>query len=83
MAYHVREIPTGVYGDFSKIQEEYTELVDAIEQGSRILELVELSDLYGAIEGYIEKHFDMTMDDIRHMAEITRSSFQDGTRKSK
>jgi hypothetical protein len=53
--YHLRTIPKGVLGEISKIHEEYEEVLDAIEQGSVIMELVELSDLYGAFESYTEK----------------------------
>lgn len=80
MGYHIREIPRGTWKEFSKIVEEFAELEDAHEQGVRIMELCELADLYGAIEGYIGKHFNMTMDDLRKMNERTSAAFQDGTR---
>lgn len=53
--YHIRKINKGVLGEISKIQEEYEEVLDAIEQGSVIMELIEISDLYGAFEAYTEK----------------------------
>jgi hypothetical protein len=80
MGYHKREIPRGTYGEFSKVVEELEELKDAQEQGCRILELVEITDLYGALAGYVEKHFGMTMDDVKQMAELTRSAFSEGER---
>ena len=52
--YHITNIEKGVYGDFSKIVEEFYELVSATEQGSLILATVELCDLYGALEGLAE-----------------------------
>lgn len=54
--YHIRKINKGVLGEISKIQEEYEEVLDSIEQSSIIMELVELSDLYGAFEAYLEKY---------------------------
>lgn len=81
MGYHKRDIKRGTYGDFSKIQEEWEELADAREQGAKLLELCELSDLYGAIAGYVEKHFGLTIEDIKQMSELTSSAFRDGERK--
>lgn len=81
MGYHIREITKGSFGDFSKIQEEWEELLDAHEQGGKILELVELSDLYGAIEGYLQSKYGMTMIDIKQMSEMTSSAFREGKRK--
>jgi hypothetical protein len=78
--YHRSKIPKGTYGEFSKVEEELAELRDAQEQGCRILELVEITDLYGALAGYVEAKYGMTMDDVKQMAELTRSSFRDGTR---
>lgn len=54
--YHTYAIPRGTYGDFSKIMEECLEVEDAIQQGNQIMALVELSDLLGAMTGYLEKH---------------------------
>jgi hypothetical protein len=74
--YHVRHINRGTYGDASKITEEAEELADAIEQGCRLMVLVELSDIYGAMQGFLEKHFPrFTMDDIKQMSDITRRAF--------
>jgi hypothetical protein len=80
MAYHKREIEKGVYGQFSKIREEFQELDDAHEQDARILELCELADLYGAIEGYVEVKFGFKMADVKAMSDLTKSAFREGTR---
>ena len=50
--YHIYEITRGVYGEFSKVQEEFMEVKDAWEQQSPIMALVEISDLLGAMEAY-------------------------------
>lgn len=74
-------IAKGQVGELSKIQEELFELKDAIAQGSKIMAIVELSDLYGAIELYIEKHFpDFSMEDLKTMSNITRRVFENGDR---
>lgn len=81
MGYHVMPIAKGQVGELSKIQEELSELKDATAQDSKIMALVELSDLYGAIELYIEKHFpDFTMEDLKVMSNITRRVFENGER---
>jgi hypothetical protein len=80
--YHLSPIPKGTLGSLSKIEEELAELKDAIRQGAKIMELCELSDLVGAIEAYlINNHPNMTFDDLKTMAEITKRSFQSGERK--
>jgi len=46
--------------------------------------LIELSDIIGAIEGYLEKHYEgkVTFTDIINMSNLTRSAFESGGRKS-
>jgi hypothetical protein len=80
MGYHLNKIEKGSYGTISKIQEEFDELRDADHQGVKILILCELSDLYGAIEGYVEQQLGMTMSDLKSMSDLTKSSFKDGSR---
>lgn len=82
MGYHKRQIKKGTFGEISKIREELEELEDAAEQGNRIMALCELSDILGAISGYLEKyHSGITMQDLATMATSTRRAFKDGTRK--
>ena len=80
MGYHINQIQLGIYGEFSKIKEEFQELEDGVQQNARILQLVELSDLYGAIEGFLEKEFNMTMWDLKTMSDMTKSAFKEGDR---
>jgi hypothetical protein len=75
MGYHKKEIEKGVFGEFSKIKEEFDELTDAYEQKDKILQLVELGDLIGAIEEYSLKHFNITLDDIISFSNKTKSAF--------
>lgn len=51
--YHLREIPKGVLGKFSKVEEEFEEFIESFfEQKCLIMAFVELSDLIGALEHY-------------------------------
>lgn len=50
--YHKKKIKKGTLGEISKIKEEILELEDALEQKNKIMALVELSDLFGAIKLY-------------------------------
>lgn len=77
--YHLVEIPKGVYGTPSKIKEEFLEFEDAINQGNTIMAIQELSDLLGAIEGYVA-HFNLTLDDLKVMKDVTKKVFKEGYR---
>jgi phosphoribosyl-ATP pyrophosphohydrolase len=79
--YHLKPILKGELGEISKIQEELSELVDAHEQGARIMELCELSDLIGAVKAYLSKHHPGTsIEDVLLMSEITERAFRSGRR---
>lgn len=82
VGYHKRSIRRGVFGELSKIEEEVAELADADEQGVRVMVLIELSDLVGAIRGYLLKRFgdSVTLDDLTKMADVTRRAFESGAR---
>lgn len=82
MGYHKNEIPRGKFGEFSKIKEEFLEAEDAFEQDNKLMLLLELSDLIGAIEGYCDK-YNLDLEDILKMKESTKSAFSDGTRISR
>jgi hypothetical protein len=79
--YHLAKIEKGKRGEPSKIAEECAEFIDACDQGSSIMALVELSDLYGAMRAYLAKHHPtVTMDDLRAMNDITERAFKNGRR---
>lgn len=80
MGYHKREIIKGELGHFSKIEEEFQELIDAYEQGNPILELCELADLIRAIEAYTLNHYDIELCDLIKMMNCTKEAFQEGSR---
>lgn len=80
IGYHIHNIKKGEIGELSKIEEELAELQDALYQESKIMALVELSDLYGAIELFTEKHFNMKMEDLAKMSKITQRAFKNGHR---
>lgn len=80
MGYHKTEIEKGIFGEFSKIKEEFLEAQDALEQNNHIMLLVELSDLLGAIDAYV-KQFNLSIEDLIIMKNATKSAFEDGSRK--
>lgn len=80
--YHVSDIIKGEIGKSSKILEEVFELIDAEKQNCKVMALVELSDLYGAIDSYIEVNMlDISMKDLETMSNITKRAFENGFRK--
>jgi hypothetical protein len=80
MAYHKTYIQKGELGHASKIQEEFEEFKDAYTQGSPVMELVELSDLLGAIDKYVINRYDIDIYDLLKMTKATQSAFEDGSR---
>jgi hypothetical protein len=80
MGYHIRTITRGVLGQPSKIREELEELEDALEQNVKIMALVELSDLYGAVKA-MATTLGTSMEELKAMQEVTARAFQDGSRK--
>lgn len=80
MGYHKTKIAKGELGTPSKIREELLEYEDAILQNNKIMVMLELSDLYGAIEALADK-YNLTMNDLKIMSDATKSAFKDGTRK--
>lgn len=81
MGYHINEIERGTFGEFSKIKEEFLEAEDALQQENKVMALVEMADLIGAIEGYCLKNHNITLNDLIKMKEATTRAFTDGTRK--
>lgn len=82
--YHIAKIERGVCGDVSKIIEEALELQDAIDQGVRIMQLVELSDLVQAIRMNLELHHPgYTLQDLIDMADVTQRAFANGHRQAR
>lgn len=71
--YHIAVIARGEFGEASKIREESEEFLDADWQGVRLMALVELSDLLGAIEGYLARHHPGTT-----LADLARLSLSIG-----
>lgn len=79
IGYHLTEIPKGEIGAISKIEEELLELKDADEQSSKIMKMVELADLYGAVEEYAANE-GLTMEDLKKFSNITKRAFKNGRR---
>jgi phosphoribosyl-ATP pyrophosphohydrolase len=83
MGYHRNLIPKGVLGEFSKIEEEFCELKDAVEQNNKILVLCELADMVGAIEMFLQKQTNgsLNLKDVLTMKEATAAAFRQGERR--
>lgn len=79
MGYHKKEIVKGVLGEFSKIEEEFLELKDAVEQDDIILQFCELSDMIGAIEEYITPK-GLSIGDLKKFSDKTKEAFKEGKR---
>ncbi len=79
--YHKREIRKYEYGTAHKIFEEIQELLDAEEQGIAIMSMVEMADIYGALEGFAKKKYNLDMADIKAMSDVTKRAFESGDRK--
>lgn len=82
MGYHKTEIPKGEFGHFSKIEEEFLELKDALDQKDRVLATVELCDLLGAIEGFANKQLHLSLEDLIKFSRLTQEVFITGHRKA-
>jgi hypothetical protein len=82
LGYHSRVIKRGVFGEFSKIVEEFEEAEDAFHQKNNVMTLLELSDLIGAIEEYVKK-FNMSLEDLIKMKETTHRAFENGKRENR
>lgn len=80
MGYHIEKIEKGEIGKFSKIKEEFEELEDAFNQGDKILQICELTDLIGAIEFYIKNNFNLTIEDLKKFSDKTISAFKENKR---
>lgn len=78
-AYHIRAIRKGTVGELSKIREELEELEDATVQGSKIMQAVELADLFGAVVHRGEA-LGLSETDLSHFSTITRRAFANGGR---
>jgi hypothetical protein len=81
--YHIRKIKKGKYGEFSKVKEEWEELLDAREQNNPVMELCEITDILGAISSYTEKRYNLSLDELVTMTKATKRAFDSGHRKSK
>uniref|UniRef100_A0A6C0LT50 Uncharacterized protein n=1 Tax=viral metagenome TaxID=1070528 RepID=A0A6C0LT50_9ZZZZ len=62
-----------------KIFEEYEEFFESLSQNNKLMAIIELSDLYGAIESYISK-YNLNMEDLKLMSDTTKRAFINGRR---
>ncbi len=80
MGYHKKEIKKGVLGEYSKIKEEFKELTDAVDQGDKVLQLCELTDLIGAIEEFSLNKFNVSLQDLINFSNKPKSAFREKKR---
>lgn len=79
--YHKDNIQKGIIGESSKILEEVCELIDSEKQNNKIMSLVELSDIYGALEEYLINKFpNILMDDLKIMSDTNKRAISVGER---
>lgn len=78
--YHLTPIKKGVYGESSKIREELDELEDAETQGIKLMVLMELADIYGALEA-CAKSYGTSVEELKQMSDVTKRAFESGQRK--
>lgn len=79
--YHLKKINKGKVGELSKVYEEVEEVQDSEQQGVDLMVLVELSDVIGAIESYLEKyHPSVGINDLIKMSDVTKRAFKSGRR---
>lgn len=65
ISFHKDLIDKGIYGELSKITEELQEAYDAQTQGHKLMLLLELADIVGAVEGVLCKSYkDFSLEDL-------------------
>ena len=79
LGYHKTKIKKGTLGKISKVQEEIEEYKDAIKQKCEIMAIVELADIYGALEAVAKSHH-LSMKDLKKMSKLTKRAFKSGSR---
>lgn len=79
--YHITPIAKGELGESSKILEEIQELIDAEKQNCKVMAIIELSDIVGAVQAYVHKQkLGVTLVDLEKMSHITKRAFDNGFR---
>ena len=72
--YHSLKIVKHNYGSPFKLIEESLEYLDALSNGNKIMALVELADLFGALEEQANK-LGVNTQDLKIMSDVTKRSF--------
>lgn len=79
MSYHLKKIKKGTLGKISKVQEEIEEYRDAKKQKCKIVQELELADIYGALEAVAHSH-GLKMKDLKKMSQLIKRAFESGDR---
>lgn len=78
--YRLKHINKGVFGELSKVREELEEAEDASSQGNRLMLLMELSDIIGAVSAVADNN-NSSLDELLTMHRTTKRAFMNGHRK--
>ena len=76
MGYHIRNIPRGTLGEWSKVSEEIEEIIDALEQNLKPMVLIELCDCLGAIHSHANHEEEFNFENWVYITSTERNQYQ-------
>ncbi len=79
MGYHIRNIPVGTLGEWSKVSEEIEEIIDALEQNLKPMVLIELCDCLGALHIYSNHEEEFNFENWVYVTSTERNQYQSYT----
>lgn len=79
MGYHIRNIPRGTLGEWSKVSEEIEEIIDALEQNLKPMVLIELCDCLGAVRSTLDGNSGFKFENLVYIISTGRNQYQSYT----
>ena len=76
MGYHIRNIPRGTLGEWSKVSEEIEEIIDALEQNLKPMVLIELCDCLGAVRATLDSNDGFKFENCVYVTSTERNQYQ-------
>lgn len=76
MGYHIRNIPRGTLGEWSKVSEEIEEIIDALEQNLKPMVLIELCDCLGAVRATLDSNDGFNFENWVYVTSTERNQYQ-------
>lgn len=76
MGYHIRNIPRGTLGEWSKVSEEIEEIIDALEQNLKPMVLIELCDCLGAVRATLDSNDGFKFENWVYVTSTERNQYQ-------